>query len=80
VTGGQASALSVSQVAFLPGNRLAAALSTGIVTVWDLSPAGEIRRLCAALGPAQVTAWWRSRRPSPGPPPCRAAGRQHAGE
>jgi WD40 repeat protein len=80
VTAGQASALSVSQVAFLPGNRLAAALSTGIVTVWDLSPAGEIRRLCAALGPAQVTAWWRSRRPSPGPPPCRAAGRQHAGE
>jgi WD40 repeat protein len=80
VTAGQPGAPGVSQVAFLPGNRLAAALSTGIATVWDLSPAAEIRRLCAALGPAQVTAWWRSRRPSPGPPPCRAARRQHAGE
>jgi WD40 repeat protein len=68
--GSQLTTTVVGQVAFLPGNRLITAVNDGSATVWDLSPADEIRRLCAALHPAQVATWWRALRPSPGPSPC----------
>jgi WD40 repeat protein len=68
--GAQSRPTSVSQVAFLPGNQLITALDNGTATVWDLSPAHEIRRLCEALDPVQVTTWWRALTPTPGPEPC----------
>jgi WD40 repeat protein len=61
---------SLNQVAFLPGNQLITAAGNGTATVWDLSPAHEIRSLCALLDPPQVITWWQTLTPPPGPEPC----------
>ncbi len=82
VLGSEASATVFNRVAFLPGNRLVTAANDGTATVWDLSPAHEIARLCAILGQSSVATWWQDQSPSPGAEPCAAAAkpaRHHAG-
>jgi WD40 repeat protein len=70
VLGTQTVPVSVNRIAFLPGNQLVTAVDNGTATVWDLSPAHEIHRLCAALGTAQVTTWWQQLSPPPDPSPA----------
>jgi WD40 repeat protein len=66
----QGSPPGLNQLTFTPGDQLITAAGNGTATVWDLSPAHEIRSICAALDPSQVSTWWRTLTPSPGPEPC----------